>query len=491
MYEPTGFEEKIYNMLEGNEKQMVHSFRLLGLWKCSCRDDLKMLSHETSNARPDDSKTIHKEFQQRYPYIYDALWSRFSHAMGHTRPVEQAHGRQRHSWDSQRSIFRNNMQLDYKMRIEFGLIRERKIYKYESRGKSEEQEKAVKKISTKHNDSKDLCLMGGQQLHDFVNSRYTDAAIADWHTKENLANNTITKTKRRGMRILDEEFADKREQHSITRQHKRKRNPKSSYTEVTHEEYVAAARKKRPKNDREWAFAVKREQYEKARGPGGVLTKTFWNRVPKEIFMGEIKRVLPLFAKYIVSWPKSKQNRDYIMRVATKDDKDKPTNILVKYVKAVKDIADGKLEKRALLSEERARALASSSKYDIVAEFVKVDESQHLASLEKEESEALKDVKEVMHANGPNATNILGKQFQPVNEFKRYRITFEHRSVQYEDNNEDDGGCIAREPRYCWWQLDENSNPIINTEEGELDEGENAEENENEEEAKEEEETEA
>jgi hypothetical protein len=236
------------------------------------------------------------------------------------------------------------------------------------------------------------------------------------------------------------------------------------YKEKNDEEYAEEARAAMTEHDRLWANAPQRMQALQA---GSILTKTWWKTVPDDIFMDELKRVLPNFYHYVLSLAARKQNREYILRVSKGVDKgDKPTNCLVEYVKAVKQIAK---KKRAndLLPTNEAEALLNKSEVDILLTFVKVDESVHLADTIQENIDELDLTHALMAANGRTITSHE-RYILPENkkhQFKRYNISFVHGE---EESTAAAAATGSNTEPFAWWEVQDDDDD--NEEEEEVEE---------------------
>lgn len=420
-----GFEKAVYEILKGKQEQVIKSLQVHGLCQLKCREEMKLLSHEGPEVRSNKSSKRLQEFHSDYPQIFDCLHSWFARSMSNTRPVEGAHGFQRSSWDYQRSFLRNDSQLAYLMRIEHGFRYDRRGVAYSNKGVEEGEFKGDKKAAAKHCDTKDLAIMAGNQLYDWVKERYTDAAIKARYTPEELAQCTIKKINKRGMRFKDELFADNREQKSKESQEKRRSG--SQYIEPYYEEYVHEARAEQTDHDRHWADFPQQERASRA---GRILVKDWWKKVPKDMFIEELENVLPNFFEHLSILPEGKKdNRNYILRPVKKKNQKEgeytAKNNLGMYVAAVKKIAKRTMD-NDLMSPEEVTALADKSNEDILDAFVKVDESKHLPTTMQDENDNLDRVRDLMRENGRQVTDHEAYQQATTHEFTQYLVDFEH-----------------------------------------------------------------
>ena len=438
-YQPSGFEKAVYEKLEGQEEKVAHSLRMHGLCQAKCRDEMKMLSRETQTVRDNDSTTRLKDFHKQYPNIFDCLHSWFARTMSNTRPIEGAHGFQRSSWDPQRTFQRNNAQLAYLMRIEYQFRHARRTSKYSTMDIDETEYKTINKSTVKHCDTTELILMAGSQLNGMVEERYTDSALKERFSLEVLARHTIRNTNKIGMKAKNKMYEAERVEKSKEKQSKRKNDPR--YKEKYPEEYVEEAKAIMTEHDRLWADDPKREM---ARRAGKILTKGWWETVPEEMFMDELERVLPNFYSHVTLMAASKQNREYILRTSKGNEKgDKPTNCLVEYVKAVKQIAKKK-RTNDLSPPDEVPAIMNKSTEDILATYVKVDESEHLANTMQDHRDELDLVLALIAENGRTTTD-----------HKRYKLakkTFKKYNLQYEYNEEESAAAAGNAP-FEWWEV--------------------------------------
>ncbi len=141
----------------------------------------------------------------------------------------------------------------------------------------------------------------------------------------------------------------------------------------------------------------------------------------------------------------------------------------MRYVQKVKQIVKGKSDKKELLSLERRRDLASASKEDVMAEFVKVDKSEHFAQLDSDFQNGFNLMRNIMSENGVECID-LNPYTLPKREFKRSEISYRSRSELAEEEEERNivGGAddlimngtgemaglgVPVQPN--WWELDD------------------------------------
>ena len=440
------YEKLAYEMLKGKEEQVIHSLRMHGLYQCQCRDELKALSRESKSqpARENDSPRRLYKFWELYPNIFDNLHSWFARSLSNTRIIEGAHGFQRVSWDSQRTFQRNNAQLAYLMREEYRNRLKRRMDVYAARGIKENKYKASKKKAAKHCETKPQAVTASNQLNDMVKGRWTPIAIAKRFSKQTLEKYTIRIMNKRGMKVKNKRYEATRE--AAAQEKQDKRMSKGRYIPKSHEEYEALAKDAQPTHDMHWADGSKRE---KTRHAIIMLTKKFWNGVPTENFMTELKEVLPNFYnKYVSKLPRKDQNKTYLVRPTKKNGKGGETheNSLGEYVKAVKEIVKKKRVNN-LMSPADAKELDGKSASDVYLAFVKVDESEHLANNLQNKEDEENVMLEFIAANG---STITGHDI-----YKRRKKEFKTYLIDYNAPGEDDQefGDGTFDEQIAFWEM--------------------------------------
>ena len=423
----SGFEKAVFDKLEGREEEMKTVLRRYGLYQAKVRDEIKLFSRETAPVRSNESTHRLRDFWEYFPGVFDLLHSRAARAMSNTRPAEAAHGFQKKSWDNQRTFVRNDSQLHYYMKVVYIQRAWRRHLVLKSMKKSEVEDKAEYRAAPKHNNTKTLNEKAGEQTFELA-ERYHDWALIDRFPQSFRDENTIKRNNKKGMKFKNNDYAARRLRHSRDTQAKRTRH--RLYAAPSDWEYNELARSQQPEHDRLWAGQDKTEKFNKSMV---LLTKKCWEGVPQNMFMQELERVLPNFYEHVMKLDQSKQNRKHLLRSAKKGNADdKPTNCLVSYVGLVKQIVKGRAANkeiiqlaRELLPLDRCQVLNTASKEDVVAELVKVDESEHLASVESNVEDRMDSMRDVIRENGCIYNN-LDRFILPKKSFPKYTISYQH-----------------------------------------------------------------
>ena len=320
--------------------------------QCKCRNELKMLTHEMTGARPVDSSTRLMDFAKTHPEIFDLLWCQYAYTMSATRIIEAAHGFQRDSYDGQRSFARNNAQLRYIVSTVYTQrqARRRAIYKAEKR--DEDEDKKERKSTVKHADRKYTCRMAGIQTEQ-LKARYTDSAIVERIPDDIRKKNSITMKIEKGLFFEDKKHEDQLMDHARAKQQKNL----TRRTTKTLEEHSQEAIKWQPKHDATWNT---REEQERIDTILRMLTKSLWQGIPASMLEDKVRNVLPAFWKtYKKTIPDNKFTKGHLLRPAKSGDTWQ-TN-LGKFLLLVGQISDGKAP-TTISTKRRAEVLEKDAK---------------------------------------------------------------------------------------------------------------------------------
>ena len=121
-----------------------------------------------------------------------------------------------------------------------------------------------------------------------------------------------------------------------------------------------------------------------------------WRKMPVAFLERKVKAVVPAFwAKYRRSI--SKFTKSNLLK-ASKDTDTWQTN-LGKFLSLVLSISDGKA-KNTISTKRRAKQLEKATKCDLLAEFIKADQSEWLENLEEGKEDELDKVRNLFESNG-------------------------------------------------------------------------------------------
>jgi len=162
------------------------------------------------------------------------------------------------------------------------------------------------------------------------------------------------------------------------------------------------------------------------------LKKSYWKDVPADRFFEELEKVFPCFYNLAVS----NMTKTSLLRAATPTCTER--NNLGKFIKLVRDIADGKVP-NTLSTKRRADELqnAKATKLDIWAEFAKIEDSVYLSVVEEKAAQKHAPMRAIIESFG---TEISGHARYQMPEKKDLTTTF---VTSYTPPSDDDDGIIS------------------------------------------------
>ena len=191
-----------------------------------------------------------------------------------------------------------------------------------------------------------------------------------------------------------------------------------------------------------------REQKETLVKISQFLTKETWKRMPAPVIERELKAGVPCFWRH---FRKNFKSKSALLKAAKPSDTYK-TNFGL-FLKLVDKIGDKKAE-NIISTKARAKVLNSPNvtRCDLLAEFIKADQSEWLANAEEEEEDAIEKVRSVIASNGAEISNHKRWQAQGgeiIQQTIDFHLTCAYHSDDEVDNDDVDmiSGEVTEENR--------------------------------------------
>ena len=136
-----------------------------------------------------------------------------------------------------------------------------------------------------------------------------------------------------------------------------------------------------------------------------LAAESLWQKIPAGMLEREVMNVLPAFWKhYKKTIPNKKFVKSHLLKPA-KDNDTWKTN-LGKFLLLVGQISDGKAP-NTISTKRRAKELEKDAKKcDLLAEFIKADESEWLAISEEGKEDELDKVRSIFESNGAEISSL-------------------------------------------------------------------------------------
>ena len=151
--------ERVYfDQLQENSGDVVHWFRQIGLARADVREELIVLVEEKSSDRNPDSKTPLQDFKEKYPILYDLLFSFVGFSASNSRIVELLHAFVRQIYDPNMPMECLDNRLNHMMGDEYVQRDERRdVFK-------QNRDTSLPFAKPKHLDRKQTQQMQGEQM---------------------------------------------------------------------------------------------------------------------------------------------------------------------------------------------------------------------------------------------------------------------------------------------------------------------------------------